>query len=425
MLRKGVIAVVVLAILLSCFQLHSSTRELGSVKANRMELSHIKYGLFNVDAWKQVIAGIITKKVNEFELTPESRPELKRKIEGLLEKLVAEIELVLDDQNRKKGIKGFLRGVAMDVFDVVDDVKRGIPEYAEVILNYVEDPDNREDIRRYLIQRFNEFADNTAGEVDYQVYNDIISQYGAVDKPDCLGKLAEREASLQQVNRVWTTVLLVALLALMLFMLIGARTSVSELYFMVAACFALLLAGITLPMIDIEATISSFSFLLVGESVQFVDQVLFFQSKSIGEVVVLLFERGELPLIGVACLIFAFSVFIPALKLVYSVITLYRRRKPRSGFGNFLVFKSSKWSMADVMVVAIFMSYIGFNGVINSELTQVKNLTGNVEVFTTNNSTLMIGFYLFTAYCLVGLLLATAIEKKLDAVRSPAQSSQS
>ena len=39
---------------------------------------------------------------------------------------------------------------------------------------------------------------------------------------------------------------------------------------------------------------------------------------------------------------------------------------------RFLVFKSGKWSMADVMVVAIFMSYIGFTGIISSQLGPVS-----------------------------------------------------
>ncbi len=71
--------------------------------------------------------------------------------------------------------------------------------------------------------------------------------------------------------------------------------------------------------------------------------------------------------------------------------------------------------MADVMVVAIFMSYIGFNGVINSQLTQLAAFSGNVEIFTTNNSVLQSGFYLFTGYCIIGLLLSAMIEKRLAA----------
>ena len=67
--------------------------------------------------------------------------------------------------------------------------------------------------------------------------------------------------------------------------------------------------------------------------------------------------------------------------------------------------------MADVMVVALFMAYIGFSGVINSQLTQLERASGTLEVFTTNNSTLQLGFYLFTAYSIVGLILSSNINR--------------
>ena len=40
---------------------------------------------------------------------------------------------------------------------------------------------------------------------------------------------------------------------------------------------------------------------------------------------------------------------------------------------RFFVLKSGKWSMADVMVVAIFMAYIGFNGIITSQFGQFSS----------------------------------------------------
>lgn len=187
---------------------------------------------------------------------------------------------------------------------------------------------------------------------------------------------------------------------------------------MVVGASVLLLTGLSLPMIDIEATIASFSFTLVGEPVEFKDQVLFFQSKSILQVVGLLLKNGGVGLLLVALLVFSFSVLFPMAKLIASVVTIVQDREPTHWLHRFLVFKSGKWSMADVMVVAIFMSYIGFNGVINSQLTQLAAFSGNVEIFTTNNSVLQSGFYLFTGYCITGLLLSTMIEKRL-AARAP------
>lgn len=402
-----------LLVVASCYKIHRIESLDRRIKADRMEVSHIKYGLFNVDEWKVIIAGIITKKIGEFEIDSQNRGELKQKIEGILEKLIAEIDIVLRKENNRRGIKGFFRGMAMDLFDVVEDVKKGIPRYADLLLDYLEDPENREEIRKYLIQRFNEFADKTAGEVDYSVFNEVLDRYGADNTADCILHMDAVRTQLRAERLNWIGVLVGAVIAFLFLLWFMKNTEQVDLYAFVVICLSLLVTGISLPMIDIEATISQFEFTLVGEPVSFVDQVLFFQSKSIVEVVYLLMGRGELPLFGVAVLIFAFSVLIPALKLVLSAVTIARGRMPSTALGKFLVFKSSKWSMADVMVVAIFMSYIGFNGVVNSELTQLKSLSGNVQVFTTNNSTLMTGFYLFTGYCLLGLLLASVIEARL------------
>ncbi len=47
-------------------------------------------------------------------------------------------------------------------------------------------------------------------------------------------------------------------------------------------------------MIEIDARIKEMSFLLIGEKIVFNDQVMFFQSKSIVDVVRILIETGNL-----------------------------------------------------------------------------------------------------------------------------------
>ena len=49
----------------------------------------------------------------------------------------------------------------------------------------------------------------------------------------------------------------------------------------VLSLITLLAAGVTTPMIDMEATISQISFELLGHAINFENQVLYFQSKSI------------------------------------------------------------------------------------------------------------------------------------------------
>ncbi|MEP1141530.1 MAG: paraquat-inducible protein A, partial [Balneola sp.] len=77
---------------------------------------------------------------------------------------------------------------------------------------------------------------------------------------------------------------------------------------------------------------------------------------------------------------------------------------------KFLVFKTAKWSMADVMVVAIFMAYIGFTGIISEQLSSLENIVLNVDIMTTNASSLQIGFFLFTSFAVLSLLVSHKLQ---------------
>jgi len=70
--------------------------------------------------------------------------------------------------------------------------------------------------------------------------------------------------------------------------------------------------------------------------------------------------------------------------------------------------------MADVIVVAIFMSYIGFSGVIDSQLKQLETIKDKVEILTTDNSNFGVGFLLFLTFAIGGLFLANKIESIID-----------
>lgn len=413
MLRRFTLLAITLLLACCCLRVVGLEREKSGLKRDRIELSHIKYGLFNVDEWKRVIAGIITKKIKEIKVTKENRPALKKQVEEVLEKVLTEVEGVLRQENQRRGFMGWVRGSAMDLFDVMGDVRKGIPQYADMLIDYVDDPRNRKALEQNLIKRLNEMADKTVGRMDYTVFNATMAKYGAEDKATALAAIDARMAELKAVELRYFIGLGLCCAALTAFILARKRHGALELGIMTAAAFVLLVGGLALPMIDIEATITSFSFKLVGEPVTFTDQVLFFQSKSILQVVWLLLRNGGAGLLLVAALVFTFSVLFPLAKLVAAVVTIARGAVPRNGFHRFLVFKSGKWSMADVMVVAIFMAFIGFNGVINGQLTQLAAFSGKVELFTTNNSVLQTGFYLFAAYCITGLLLSAAIDGEM------------
>ena len=127
-------------------------------------------------------------------------------------------------------------------------------------------------------------------------------------------------------------------------------------------------------MIEIDA-ISEVNFELLGESIVFYDQVLFFESKSVIDLVKILIEHGDVQTAAIGALVFTFSIIFPTLKLIVSVFAYpFPERIYRNKITRFFALKSGKWSMADVMVVAIFMSYIGFRSLIGSQLDHLSNI---------------------------------------------------
>jgi hypothetical protein len=73
--------------------------------------------------------------------------------------------------------------------------------------------------------------------------------------------------------------------------------------------------------------------------------------------------------------------------------------------------------MADVMALAIFMSFVAFNGVIGSAMNGAKG-PGVELVIPTDSSTILPGFYLFVGFCLASLWLAKKLERNIRTVET-------
>jgi hypothetical protein len=205
-----------------------------------------------------------------------------------------------------------------------------------------------------------------------------------------------------------------------LFLLFGRPMNNKEFLLYILICLVLLRAGLMLPMIEIDARIEDMSFTLFGEPVDFTDQVLYYKSKSILDVVHLMIFQRKWDIRLVGFLVLTFSVLFPVAKLCSSLIYTIVKRAKTNRFIRFMVFRTGKWSMADVMVVAIFMSYIGFSGILTEQLKQLENLSEDLDILTTNNSSLQLGFYLFTSFVLLSLLVTHKLQwSKSDETAPP------
>ena len=95
--------------------------------------------------------------------------------------------------------------------------------------------------------------------------------------------------------------------------------------------------------------------------------------------------QGKIDVLAVGLLVLLFSVLFPVAKLLSSLAYIYNQRLQSNRVIRFMVFKTGKWSMADVM-------------------------TNKIDILTTNKSSLQIGFFLFTSFAILSLLVSQKLQ---------------
>ncbi len=404
-----ILAVLLAGVAFSSFFIYRIESDKRVLETELIELSKVKYGLFNVDVWTEELTRIIIVRVNEFQMSESREDELRIKIEEFLEIAIAELEEGFKEEN-KGSVGGFLKRGVASVTDVFGLMREKAPEITESIIIFIKDPENKELAKDFLIDKMQEYSDSTFSEIDYSLYDRILAKHEATEKREAINIIKGKVDSLNEQRTPYSVALfgIIGLLALM----IPFSTDFMKAEFTVLTfiCGILLSVGVLIPMINIDARISRMEFELMGESIIFIDQVLYFKSKSILEVVWVMITNKKVDVMAVGILVFSFSVLFPVSKLLGSIAYIYSEKLKNNPVIKFLVFKTAKWSMADVMVVAIFMAYIGFTGIISEQLTSLENIALNVDIMTTNASSLQIGFFLFTAFAVLSLLVSHKLQ---------------
>ena len=381
------------------------------------EIRHIRYGLLNANVWADRLAPIFSKKIAAFDLTSGDKDALRPSIEKMVNRMIVQSGEIMGEQIGKDKALGLFAGPIKQFLTNTllksENLRAYVPKLTDTILSELGKPEAKQAIQQSLKRAFLESAATTSAEIDMTQYSTTLKKYGCTAGGECQGVLLrtinEEES---RIGRNAAVILAMAALAFALMLIKRSPIRRSETMMLVFVCAVLLWAGLRNPMIDIDARIVRLSFQLTGEPIEFTNQVLFFQSKSIIDVVRLLLETRKPGMVTVGLMVLAFSVIFPVAKLVASALYCYRvRGLQESAFVKFFALKSGKWSMADVLVVALFMAYIGFDGVISTQLDQLREAAAGMDVLTTNNTTLEAGFFLFLGFCVAGLLLGQALER--------------
>jgi len=397
------------------YTIYSLSQERAVLKKDYSDLNNIQYGLLSVDRWRDNIAEIVNTQIEQFELSGMQEDTLKKEINKILNALISQAEDMINE--KQKNIGGKLKKFAFKTFVNVDDVRARIPEFSQTIIDEIKKPRSKERLKFLAQDKINEFAVQTRDSIDVQAQDSLLAKYNSTNTDDLNKIITTLSAELQQKTYNYTFIMLgVMLLFLLMWILVRKLKVLFTPLFTLSAILALsfLFTGLASPMIEIDARIQELNFKLIGKSIQFQDQVLFYQSKSIIDVVKILIKTGKADSVFVGMLLLLFSIIFPVAKLLSTKVFLLGSQKWRnSKIIKFFAFKSGKWSMADVMVVAIFMAYIGFKGILDSEIGKMNVDMNNqyATAISTSKTSLQPGFILFIAFVLFGLILSEILKR--------------
>ena len=385
-------------------------------KTDYAELNHVKYGLLSVDEWKRQITAILTAEINMLDLSRTNERNLRKHVEVLLNILIDKIDKKIREENSSSA-EGWVKQSFINIFISLEDIKKGIPEYADAVIHEIKESKTRGQVKTLLNKQLEQYSNQTFDTQDTSQMNRILLGTDSKDIESARIKL--NKAISVKHDLLFKEAILLIILSVILFTLSGFSKqpmAPSRYILLVLSLIILLIAGVTTPMIDLEAKISQMSFMLMGHPIHFENQVLYFQSKSILDVFWIMITYKDIQMKFVGVLVITFSLFFPLLKIASSIGYFFNYHHARENpVIKFFVLKSGKWSMADVMVVAIFMAYIGFNGIIDSQFDQLRSASQELVIVTTNGTSLQPGYYLFLTYTLLALFLSGFLTRKHQA----------
>jgi hypothetical protein len=422
-------ALLVPAIWFTCLTINGLA-ERRDLRTDLAELQHVRYGILSADQWRGIIGPILNAQVDKLDLNGQAknlRPMVEHSLNNLLDSIQKQMSAprpAAPNAKQPQGSKakpapGGFTAPPMMVNMIVNSLRPHIPEYTNVVLAELSKPQNQKAFKESVRTVLNDAVKNTFSSVDMTTYNAILKRHGCSAGADCEEQLRNRiQRSDNELNKDYLIVLASAALAFILLTATRGALSRPAVLVLMLFCLAMLAGGVLSPMLEVEVRVTRLDATLLGAPVEFRDQSLYYRSKTVLEVSRTLLEMHRPAMSLVAILVILFSVVFPVLKMLALSASLFRPSLLRnSRVVRILAFELSKWSMADVMVLAIFMSFIAFNGVIEGGMGGIRSQPAVQQlVLPTDSSTILPGYYLFIGFCVGSIFLSKKLERGIATV---------
>lgn len=396
-------------------RVYTLSQNRAALKEDISKVNDVMFGLMSVNHWESEIRKIAVKQIEEFKLTKEQDSLIRVAIDEVLVGVIDKTDKVIQEDDGS--VLKFIRKHAVNLFFDVEDFQKKVPELTNTIMTRITSEDGKARLKKLVLSKLDELAEATYDSTKVNVYNSYLKKYSVSDKEE-FNKVTSAKVN-DYYSRILNNSLVAIGLAFVIVLLWIILRNNDELKYILLSYSILfgaiiLLTGVASPMIEIDARFREMSFFILGENIEFSNQFIFYRSKSILEIISIMMRTGKLDSTIVALLILAFSVLLPFLKLVSMSLFLVSAKFRSNVVARWMTFKSGKWSMADVIVVAIFMAYVAFQGILDNQLAGLNQNSETVTAITTNHTALQPGFYVFVTYVVFSILLSSYLGKSLD-----------
>jgi len=394
------------------YRVHVSAKQQQEIKQDHSLANSITFGLFSVDQWRDKLSEVIDQQINGYNITPEQKKDIQTAVEKELHTLVAKTVAEIDKP--QKSIGGKLKKIAFHALVDSDALQKQVRPFAITIVQKISSPASQarlKDIASSKINQLeNQIYDSTA-EANAKITKYVYQKYHVSDA-DSFDKTIHAQLGVVWKQTIKNAYLMLGcvLAALVFWWLMRKQVQLQTTLFVMSLLFAavLLIVGLTAPVIEVDARIQSVNLMLLGEKVTFQNQVLFFQSKSIWDIITTLLSQKKPDAITVGVLILLFIVILPFLRLTAKGVHMFIKN---NRVINYLAFEANKWDMADVMIVGMLMTYIGLNGILKSQLANLNIHNDTLTTNTVNYTSLQPGYFIFAGYVIFEIILSYILKR--------------
>lgn len=395
------------------FQLSAAEEQ---IKEDYCLVNSITFGIFSVDRWSDQLSNIVKQKIKVVKITPAQKAEMREAVEKELHGMIDQV--VYSITKPQKGLGNKLKKLAFKSFVDPKELHAQVPTFSKIIIARVTSPRTTNKLKTIATTKFDHLIDQTFDSTQTairKVTNHMHAKYKVKDAAAFNQQIESKLAYLRTATYNYAYAMLACpLICILCWLCLRKKTYLLNSLFVMSLLMALaaLIVGATVSIIDVDARMKSLAFTLMGEKVVFQNQVLFYQSKSIVGIADVLIKQTKPDSITVGILIFLFVLALPMLRIIARGIHLICRPIiSENKITRYLAFDSAKWDMADVMVVGIGMTYIGLNGILDSQLSGLNMKDEFLATSTINNTALQPGYLVFVGYVAFGFFLSYMLKQ--------------